>query len=788
MKIICVGGAPSSGSTLLADLLDSAPGVVCPPELYIFADPGAYAFDAEFKARALARVPVQSRSPYARPRPFYDDKHLSKTGIDAEQLRKMIESADTLPAFVSALADRQAEFRERDVEVFCEKTPINANEAVNFCQLFPDGLFVHIVRDPEASLASIQRRGFGLYEATLIWAYQNWAGLRAAGLPNYRRVRYEDLVAAPFDTVAKLLEAADVAVDPAEIEKQFQSNAYRQSIAVPAKWSSGGDRSRIHSSKARRLDEGDRNIAGSLTMEVLDKDGQTPELNLISIAEICAQLGVTPLSQPGAIVTDEMRASFDAYCESYWAETKTAANQQNIRMVLEPPPIPQPAIIRRQDGIEQQTQLRVLQGPTGQANQPETLARALRGLGHYAHSCSVANHPFGYAVTYPIGVPPGPNVSNAIANLTYLADRYDIFHFHTRSFLTRFGDGLPYPGLLDMLWLKSLGKKVFFHFRGSEIRNKVIFDRLNPYHFRPDEVDALAVFTIPQKMKTELAQFVDAVCDGVFVTDEEIRQYVGQNSIIVPRAVDPTALGFTEPVDRAVPVIVHAPSRRGAKGTEHVIAAVERLRARGIKCELRLIEGMSHAEAVEEYRAADIILDQLRLGWYGVFSVEGMALGKPVICYIRPDLWQDQNGALPLANANPDTVEDVLEELLLDPIKRRELGKRAHDFFLRTHSADKVALKLEKLYQLCDRSIESVDWVRATRILDRQVDEVDAVRSAKLTKQVERMRGAYATRMRETKDRHKEEIAALRRDMRWSPLRYTRAIRRRLSFTLNRPK
>ena len=46
------------------------------------------------------------------------------------------------------------------------------------------------------------------------------------------------------------------------------------------------------------------------------------------------------------------------------------------------------------------------------------------------------------------------------------------------------------------------------------------------------------------------------------------------------------------------PLIVHAPSSRRRKGSEHVIAAVEALDA-----DLELVEGLHHDEAFERYRA-----------------------------------------------------------------------------------------------------------------------------------------------------------------------------------------
>ena len=79
---------------------------------------------------------------------------------------------------------------------------------------------------------------------------------------------------------------------------------------------------------------------------------------------------------------------------------------------------------------------------------------------------------------------------------------------------------------------------------------------------------------------------------------------------------------------------MHAPSHRGVKGTERVVEAVEQLRGEGIPLELELVEGRPHAEARKAYERADILVDQLLVGWYGAVAVELMALGRPVVCFM----------------------------------------------------------------------------------------------------------------------------------------------------------
>src|SRR5690606_27741113 len=107
-------------------------------------------------------------------------------------------------------------------------------------------------------------------------------------------------------------------------------------------------------------------------------------------------------------------------------------------------------------------------------------------------------------------------------------------------------------------------------------------------------------------------------------------------------------------------LIVHAPTQREFKGTDEINLAIEKLQRDIPSVKYQLVEGVSHAEALQLYRQADIVIDQVLCGAYGNLSVEGMALGKPVVCYIRPDLVSKYPPELPIVSANPDTLYDVL--------------------------------------------------------------------------------------------------------------------------------
>ena len=106
------------------------------------------------------------------------------------------------------------------------------------------------------------------------------------------------------------------------------------------------------------------------------------------------------------------------------------------------------------------------------------------------------------------------------------------------------------------------------------------------------------------------------------------------------------------------------------KGTDAILAAVDALKAEGHDVEFVLIEKIPHDKVRAIYASADILIDQVHVGWYGGLAVELMALGKPVVAYIRRDDLQFIPRAmaeeLPVVSADPATLRNVLRPLVSD--------------------------------------------------------------------------------------------------------------------------
>lgn len=152
------------------------------------------------------------------------------------------------------------------------------------------------------------------------------------------------------------------------------------------------------------------------------------------------------------------------------------------------------------------------------------------------------------------------------------------------------------------------------------------------------------------------------------------------------------------------PIVVHAPSNREVKGTKYILKAVERLKREGIPFKFILVENMSNKKAVEIYKEADILIDQLLAGWYGKLAVELMALGKPVMAYIRegdlkfipPQMKRD----LPIINTTPYSIYRVLKRYLTTgKPELQRLGKTSRKYVEKWHNSYVVAKRLLEEYK-----------------------------------------------------------------------------------------
>ena len=99
---------------------------------------------------------------------------------------------------------------------------------------------------------------------------------------------------------------------------------------------------------------------------------------------------------------------------------------------------------------------------------------------------------------------------------------------------------------------------------------------------------------------------------------------------------------------------------------------------------------------------ADLVVDQLLTGWYGALAVEAMALGKPVLCYLREEdlkRFVPFHEQIPIVRTTKETLAQDLDGLLRSPSRRDELGEAGRQFVAKWHDPLKIARQTIEAYQ-----------------------------------------------------------------------------------------
>jgi glycosyltransferase involved in cell wall biosynthesis len=251
-------------------------------------------------------------------------------------------------------------------------------------------------------------------------------------------------------------------------------------------------------------------------------------------------------------------------------------------------------------------------------------------------------------------------LAQQLAAFARLAPRTDVFHFYFG--LTLLPKSVQFP------LLRALRKKSVFHYLGSDIRGKT---------------------------RAQLAYGKRA--DAEIVGSYDATRWVPEARVIPP-GLDLRPFTPVPPSDSPRPLVVHAPSDRQKKGTAHVIEACTQL-----PVELDIVEGVPHEEARLRYARADIIVDQLNAGWHGVFALESMALGKPVVTYLKPDVVERSAEGygirIPIVPATAETLVDALRPLVEQTGLRREIGAASRAYVEQVHDIDRIADRLVDLYR-----------------------------------------------------------------------------------------
>lgn len=272
--------------------------------------------------------------------------------------------------------------------------------------------------------------------------------------------------------------------------------------------------------------------------------------------------------------------------------------------------------------------------------------------------------------------------------------KYDIFEFCFRGgFLTN-----SYLQKIEPQLLKVCAKVVVIYGYGSdckilsEVKKQGRFNNAMDRNGKDENIDDEIVGRNLFRAK----KYADVLIAGGDLT------HFGPKGIMVPLAADLKPWPFLPTYNKKIITIIHATNHRTHKGSRFIISAVEKLQEKKLPIKFLLIEGKTFKECQKLYLKGDLFITDVITGWHGLTAIEAMALGRPVISYLREDIWQHHRyyaKDIPIVNANPINLKREIIRLVNDFPIRKQLGEKGSVYVRKYHTLEFVGQLRTLIYQ-----------------------------------------------------------------------------------------
>lgn len=344
----------------------------------------------------------------------------------------------------------------------------------------------------------------------------------------------------------------------------------------------------------------------------------------------------------------------------FWAWQKLPGFMQELLIQGERPKFPRTALTRETR--------RLLILPTNSAGQGTTWAEAVRASSNEHDAVNVMLRlptSFDYQADF--------SVTRAVAygskkwqRSFFTEVRQSVSHVLIESGSTLTGPPELRRAISEVEAHVSGGATVGFLFHGSDIRDvdrHAAAEADSPYR-DTDAPHTATLRSVVRRNRALLRRFPDA---PVYVSTPDLLLDLPEATFLPVIAEAAFFEGHVAPITRVQPVVLHVPSSSITKGTDLIHDQMQRLHQEGV-IEYRERSGLSRDELRAEYRDADLILDQFRLGSYGVAAVEAMAMGKIVVGHVsgnvREAVRERTNMDLPILESSASNLEMTLRDVL----------------------------------------------------------------------------------------------------------------------------
>ncbi len=354
--------------------------------------------------------------------------------------------------------------------------------------------------------------------------------------------------------------------------------------------------------------------------------------------------------------------------------------------------------------------LRVLHLPDVVGGHPTALAMGERALGASSETLSYTQSPFGYRPEKTLKYTASSAVmrwGERLATFARIRNDYDVFHFNFgRSLLTPSSGRWPLP---ELGWYARNALKVMT-FQGSDARtayDPVIEQSLEAERALGNEVDSSVWssegFASRRRRSLVTIDRAAKYCDRLYALNPDLlAEMPAELSSFFPYAIDPN---FERLLSDATPLsrrsqrhlhVVHLSTNRILKGTGLIEKALRQAQGGDdLDLTFEIVFRADRRSALAALARADVVIDQMVLGWYGAAAVEACYLKKPVIAWISEAQAKhaplDLIAALPFVVAPHSGIADALKTFSRNREQLIATGERGLEFALKWHDPVTVA-------------------------------------------------------------------------------------------------
>lgn len=339
--------------------------------------------------------------------------------------------------------------------------------------------------------------------------------------------------------------------------------------------------------------------------------------------------------------------------------------------------------------------------PSAIIGHPLSLSMAEGELGYESYSLSVFRDLYGHKGHVNMNLSKdkkGVSLIKILIKLIEVRSGFDIYHFNHGSSMLHFPQYSIFH--LDLPLYSTRSKKVVTYV-GCDARQKYpTMDRTTLSACHNDKCyNGKCVSGKADINRRKSIEIMDRHAQHMWALNPDLLHFLPkEKSSFLPYALSTDVeVETVDPIDYPIRIL-HAPTNREAKGTNYVLKVFDNLKAKyQDKVEFILVEGMKNEEALNLYRTAHIVVDQILIGWYGGLAVEVMMRGIPVATRIDEDNYQfipkemADDLKKSLINVDPFTLESKLDYYIRNISSLKEISVNVRNFSLKWHDKNRVA-------------------------------------------------------------------------------------------------